>query len=504
MNDNEDIFTNGPERGKDTRATAAKGSQKESDATMGENTEYPAGTSDMTQGKTAGYSEETAADVKEESINNSSASNSEYRQTGGTQYGRPQYSNPPYGTPRYGNPQYGNPQYGNPQYGNYQHVDPQYSSGNGYRPTPHHYQNDCPGGGYTPYGRNDYPPQGNTYTATYGHPYGTYSGTPYPVWQTRPGESPEEQNEKRNIKSLANGIGLSLSMQFFITEAVVLLLISILGTGNYRALFSDSNFCYVFNSFLSILIMTVPFLFVTKFTGYKWHELFDIKRPVKGSLLPVVMLGLGVCAISNYASSVISVIIETFFGTEVKGASPDYGTDTYSFLITLLCVGIVPAVIEEFAFRGIVLGALRKYVSDGMAILVSAALFGLVHGNLQQIPFAFGVGLILAYATVYTGSLIPGMIIHFLNNSFTVILSFATAGLSPQVYSLIYWLYFLTLLLIGICGLIMLIKTDKNSFRLSSHNSEKTVRNMKWFCSSGWIIGFFAICVFEVLSLQLS
>ena len=109
----------------------------------------------------------------------------------------------------------------------------------------------------------------------------------------------------------------------------------------------------------------------------------------------------------------------------------EFGSDWKSFVISMLCVGILPALLEEFAFRGIVLGALRKYLNDGTAILISATLFGLLHGNLQQIPFAFGVGLILGYSTVYCKSIVPAMVLHGINNSFSVMLDFATRSMNP-------------------------------------------------------------------------
>ena len=73
---------------------------------------------------------------------------------------------------------------------------------------------------------------------------------------------------------------------------------------------------------------------------------------------------------------------------------------------------IVPAVFEEFAFRGVVLNKLRKF-GDSYAIIMSAVLFGLMHGNLSQIPFAFILGLVIGFIAVKTNSIIPGILIHF-------------------------------------------------------------------------------------------
>ena len=57
----------------------------------------------------------------------------------------------------------------------------------------------------------------------------------------------------------------------------------------------------------------------------------------------------------------------------------------------------------------------------GMAILLSALIFGLIHVNPAQVPFAFCLGLVFGWLYYRTGSIIPGMIGHFLNNSLATI-----------------------------------------------------------------------------------
>lgn len=78
---------------------------------------------------------------------------------------------------------------------------------------------------------------------------------------------------------------------------------------------------------------------------------------------------------------------------------------------------IVGPVFEELTFRGIVFGACRRRFRWGLAALLSAALFGFVHGY-DVIGFlsTFWSGLIWASLYEATGSLLPGMIAHGLNN----------------------------------------------------------------------------------------
>ena len=78
--------------------------------------------------------------------------------------------------------------------------------------------------------------------------------------------------------------------------------------------------------------------------------------------------------------------------------------------------------------RGVVMQPLRKY-GDWFAILTSAFVFALMHGNLVQAPFAFIAGIGLGYAVIASGSLWTGILVHLLNNSISVIQTIAIAYL---------------------------------------------------------------------------
>ena len=214
------------------------------------------------------------------------------------------------------------------------------------------------------------------------------------------------------------------------------------------------------------------------------------------------MLGFGASALSNLASNILEGVVNSLFGIQFENPAPEYGSDAWSFILMLLCVGILPALIEEFAIRGVILGALRKKFSDTSAIVISSVLFGIMHGNLQQIPFATLLGLLLAYATIYTGSLPPAILIHAVNNTVSVILAFSSQNMSPMVSEITSYIYFTVSLIIGICGFIMLIKSDSDAFKLSTERSEETVSNLRKFITSPWITIFLALCAIQVLLAQ--
>ena len=96
-------------------------------------------------------------------------------------------------------------------------------------------------------------------------------------------------------------------------------------------------------------------------------------------------------------------------------------TDMSKNIIGILAIAIIGPIAEEVVFRGAVCRSLlKKGVSTGLTVLISAMLFGLIHFNPAQIPFAFVMGLVLGYIYCRTGSLVPTIITHILNNSISV------------------------------------------------------------------------------------
>ncbi|MFM7851424.1 MAG: lysostaphin resistance A-like protein, partial [Flammeovirgaceae bacterium] len=84
----------------------------------------------------------------------------------------------------------------------------------------------------------------------------------------------------------------------------------------------------------------------------------------------------------------------------------------------LILVVILAPLLEEFLFRGIVLDGFLKNYQPSHAIVSSALLFAVIHGNLAQGLGAFFIGLVIGWIYWKTQSIIPGLVIHFVNNAF--------------------------------------------------------------------------------------
>ena len=120
-------------------------------------------------------------------------------------------------------------------------------------------------------------------------------------------------------------------------------------------------------------------------------------------------------------------IVYTLFG------QPDYLEDLveqlritsmFNGLIIIITTAIVAPLVEEMLFRGY----LQKVLEDNWqditkAILVTSLFFALVHMNPYWIVQIYLLGLVLGYLAWRTNSIIPGLILHGLNNGFAVALN---------------------------------------------------------------------------------
>ena len=89
------------------------------------------------------------------------------------------------------------------------------------------------------------------------------------------------------------------------------------------------------------------------------------------------------------------------------------GNDYGYFVLCLLA-----PFVEELVFRGAILRALLgSFSRHWAAIAISAAIFALVHANPVQMPHALLVGLLLGWMYYRTGSILPGVAVHWVNNT---------------------------------------------------------------------------------------
>lgn len=234
----------------------------------------------------------------------------------------------------------------------------------------------------------------------------------------------KKEREKSNLKKLGFYTGMAVLVNIFMQNAVSVLL-ELMGLS--QKYYSDGVFSSGLDIIISVVSMLVPFIVASKkMSRYSCVETaFCVGKPYRTSLmLPAVIGGVGICMGANIISSYMVAVFNSF-GYEPAVLDFNMPEGVGGFVLSMFRMAIAAGIIEEFAFRGGVMGNLRYY-GDGFAIAMAAVVFAVIHGNFMQIPFALLSALGMGYFSVKTGTIWTGVIIHVINNALSVILSYAT------------------------------------------------------------------------------
>lgn len=116
-------------------------------------------------------------------------------------------------------------------------------------------------------------------------------------------------------------------------------------------------------------------------------------------------------------------VSDSFTATENMFVHNDMSSALINFFHTVLLAPLF----EEFWFRGLVLRSLKPY-GNGVAIFISAILFGMTHANLAQFFYATTIGIVLGYVAVQTGSIVTTTVMHAMFNGIAGVTSLLKAN----------------------------------------------------------------------------
>ncbi len=139
----------------------------------------------------------------------------------------------------------------------------------------------------------------------------------------------------------------------------------------------------------------------------------DLLRKVPGYIM-TLSIALTFCVL--YALNIVCNLVDL----------PDLMKDQFVAMakspLGIATITLAGPVMEEIVFRRIIIDdCLNRTGKAWVAILISAALFGIVHMNPIQVLFAFPTGILFGWLYIRTRSILPGLIGHIVNNTEAVI-----------------------------------------------------------------------------------
>lgn len=133
--------------------------------------------------------------------------------------------------------------------------------------------------------------------------------------------------------------------------------------------------------------------------------------------LSVALICMGQPLAEGFVRLVALIGYDTSAATSIMPSTPG------ELAATLILVALLPAIAEEYVFRGCVARAFARkgYV---FAVFMSALLFAIMHGSPLQLVHQFLIGVVCAVLFFATRSLWPPIILHFLNNAIALVLGY--------------------------------------------------------------------------------
>lgn len=154
-------------------------------------------------------------------------------------------------------------------------------------------------------------------------------------------------------------------------------------------------------------------------------------KAIRGKTARYILLGeIFTVGLVFFMSPIVTYFIEGLknMGYVSNGVNIPDITVPYNFIMAFIIVGLLPAILEETLFRGIILTGLKKYGAV-FAILMSSLMFMLMHQSIEQSVYQFLFAVALGYVALKTQSTAATICMHFTNNLIILVTEIITASI---------------------------------------------------------------------------
>ncbi len=200
------------------------------------------------------------------------------------------------------------------------------------------------------------------------------------------------------------------------------------GAGAGAPLAQLEGFAWGINLAFSLLGLLIPLVIGMLITRMPLAQL-RCNAPQKDTVLPALIIYLGGAQLGGILAGLIG---------QATGSTQNFTLPETAMarVMAFLVMCVVAPVMEELLFRGLMQGLLRPY-GFWLAIVGQAVPFALLHGSAAAFVFALLAGLFFGWLSERSGSILPGMLLHFVNNSMafaqTLLLQSGARGLAESM-----------------------------------------------------------------------
>lgn len=172
----------------------------------------------------------------------------------------------------------------------------------------------------------------------------------------------------------------------------------------------SSTASVVLQTFGALAFIAIPLVIATM-GRVPWREALARLGLRRFDSSAVAWMGVSIAVYLAFAAAYVALVGEP----EQEDIAEAFGSLPFQIFL----IAIAAPISEEIFFRGMLFGGLRRRMPMVVAALVSAIVFGGLHAftGISAVPPLIAFGFILALLYEKTGSIVPGILLHALNNS---------------------------------------------------------------------------------------
>lgn len=212
---------------------------------------------------------------------------------------------------------------------------------------------------------------------------------------------------------------------------------------------------------LQLMIIGVPSVFFCLLHGSEYQKKLRIQ------LIPARHLTMTVYALAFtlFGNMTLSLIMYKLFPQAFAADSASSYTaysieETGGAIYAAIALAIVPAILEEFLFRGIISAEYDRY-GYAASVIMSSAMFAMLHMSFVKLPVFFFTGVVLALTASATKSIFASMLVHALNNIFVLFFQPYIYKIAAKSESGIILLMFIIVTLLLVFALLFFAKAQR-------------------------------------------
>ena len=181
-------------------------------------------------------------------------------------------------------------------------------------------------------------------------------------------------------------------------------------------------------------IMVLLALYFCKKDGVNLFKAFDFHKVKPLTLLLTALIFVAIQPLTALVYGITNMLFPSLLDMVKQDI---YGGNLF---VNLVGIALIPGFFEEFLVRGTLVGSYRRTGRLRAAILLSALIFGLMHGNATQFFYAAVAGIVLAFLYILSGSIWPGVFLHFLNNGSSVVEEYLKLHFGEEVSARVFYI----------------------------------------------------------------